>query len=114
MIDSNNPDPAVLSLPDGGYLAVATSNHATDSATQDAFPIYFSDDLVHWELQGWRRILSLFAVCLKIFSSRISGREVAGLGGPQHVSVNAEMSPVLSNVRPPNHRTENRLYLCSA
>ena len=71
VIDSNNPDPAVLSLPDGGYLAVATSNHATDSATQDAFPIYFSLDLVHWELQGWRRILSLFSVCNSRFAAHV-------------------------------------------
>ena len=52
MIDSNNPDPAVLALPGGGYLAVATSNYATNSAAEDAFPIYHSANLVDWELRG--------------------------------------------------------------
>ena len=51
MIDSNNPDPSVIALPSGGYLAVATSNYATDKYTEPAFPIYFSDNLVDWELQ---------------------------------------------------------------
>ena len=53
MIDSNNPDPAAIALPTGGYLAVATSNYATDKYTESAFPIYFSQDLVDWELQGY-------------------------------------------------------------
>jgi len=52
VIDSNNPDPAVLALPTGGYIAVATSDHATDPSTEDAFPIYQSEDLVNWQLQG--------------------------------------------------------------
>ena len=52
MIDSNNPDPSAIALPTGGYLAVATSNLATDGATEPAFPIYFSPDLVDWELQA--------------------------------------------------------------
>ena len=52
VIDSNNPDPSAIALPGGGYLAVATSNLATDGATEPAFPIYFSPDLVAWELQG--------------------------------------------------------------
>ena len=52
VIDSNNPDPAALALPGGGYLAVATSNYATNSAAEDAFPIYHSADLVDWELRG--------------------------------------------------------------
>ena len=52
VIDSNNPDPSVISLPTGGYLAVATSNLATDVATEPAFPIYFSPDLVAWDLQA--------------------------------------------------------------
>ena len=52
MIDSNNPDPSAIALPDGGYLAVATSNHANEPDNQDAFPIYYSDDLVTWELRG--------------------------------------------------------------
>ena len=51
MIDSNNPDPSAIALPTGGYLAVATSNQATDVATEPAFPIYFSPDLVSWELE---------------------------------------------------------------
>ena len=52
VIDSNNPDPAALALPGGGYLAVATSNYATNSAAEDAFPIYHSANLVDWELRG--------------------------------------------------------------
>ena len=52
VIDSNNPDPSAIALPDGGYLAVATSNHASVSSGEDAFPIYYSDDLVDWELKG--------------------------------------------------------------
>ena len=30
---------------------MATSNYATDKYTEPAFPIYFSDNLVDWELQ---------------------------------------------------------------
>ena len=52
IIDSNNPDPAVLALPTGGYIAVATSNHATDPSSEDVFPIYTSEDLINWELEG--------------------------------------------------------------
>ena len=52
VIDSNNPDPSAISLPGGGFLAVATSNHVTDGAVEDAFPIYYSDNLVDWELRG--------------------------------------------------------------
>ena len=52
VIDSNNPDPSAIALPDGGYLAVATSNHASVSSGEDAFPIYYSDNLVDWELKG--------------------------------------------------------------
>ena len=58
MIDSNNPDPSAIALPTGGYLAVATSNLATDGATEPAFPIYFSPDLVAWQLQAeWRPLI---------------------------------------------------------
>ena len=53
MIDSNNPDPSVIALPSGGYLAVATSNHTTDKNTEPAFPIYYSDNLIDWELQEY-------------------------------------------------------------
>ena len=42
----------MLALPTGGYIAVATSDHATDPSTEDAFPIYQSEDLVNWQLQG--------------------------------------------------------------
>ena len=52
VIDSNNPDPSVIALTEGGYLAVATSDHVTNPATEDAFPIYYSDNLVDWELTG--------------------------------------------------------------
>ena len=50
MIASDNPDPAVLALPTGGYIVVAT--HGTWSS-DDALSIHFSPDLVHWELQGF-------------------------------------------------------------
>ena len=33
----------------GGYAVVATSDHATDSLTESAFPLHGSDDLVNWE-----------------------------------------------------------------
>lgn len=52
VIDSNNPDPSAIALPEGGYLAVSTSNHVTNTGSADAFPIYYSDDLVTWELRG--------------------------------------------------------------
>ena len=45
MIASDNPDPAVLALPTGGYIVVAT--HGTWSS-DDALSIHFSPDLVHW------------------------------------------------------------------
>ena len=50
MIGSDNPDPAVLALPTGGYIVVTT--HGT-WASDDAFKIYFSSDLVSWDHQGY-------------------------------------------------------------
>merc|ERR1719228_1214357 len=52
VIPTNSPDPGILSLPTGGYAAVATSNWATDPLTEPVFPIYFSQDLVNWQLQS--------------------------------------------------------------
>ena len=42
MIASDNPDPAAIALPTGGYIVVTT--HGTWSS-DDAFKIYFSSDL---------------------------------------------------------------------
>ena len=52
VIDSNNPDPSAIALPEGGYLAVATSNQASDSSVEAAFPIYYSENLVDWQVRG--------------------------------------------------------------
>jgi len=54
VIDSNNPDPGVLAMPDGGgYLAVATSNDTVSKTHDNAFPIYHSTDLVNWVQHGF-------------------------------------------------------------
>ena len=50
VIDSDNPDPAALALPTGGFIVVTT--HGT-WASDDAFSIYFSTDLVNWQHQGY-------------------------------------------------------------
>ena len=47
VIDFNYPDPGVLKLPDKGYAVVVSSGDATD-----AFPLSFSEDLIHWTPQG--------------------------------------------------------------
>ena len=52
VIGVNTPDPGILSLHTGGYAVVATSDHSTDSTLQHAFPLYYSEDLVTWQLQG--------------------------------------------------------------
>ena len=49
VIDSDNPDPGVLYIPESDlYLAVTT--HGEDGAS---FPLLTSADLVTWEHQGW-------------------------------------------------------------
>merc|ERR1711872_1184217 len=53
VIDLNLPDPGILALREGGYAVVATSDHATDSLTESAFPLHGSDDLVNWEPKGF-------------------------------------------------------------
>jgi len=54
LIPTNTPDPGVTKLMDGsGWVAVATSDHATRSGNSSAFPMYFSRDLVEWQLRSW-------------------------------------------------------------
>ena len=54
LIASNTPDPGVTKLKDGsGWAAVATSDFATRAHNSSAFPMYFSPDMVRWELQSW-------------------------------------------------------------
>ena len=90
VIDSNNPDPAVLALPGGGYLAVATSNYATNSAAEDAFPIYHSANLVDWELRG-----HVFpAGAWPAYCDR-------NMWAPEIHRVNGRCGPVLAPRRPP-------------
>ena len=49
VIDSDNPDPGVLYIPEADlYLAVTT--HGEEGAS---FPLLTSADLVTWEHQGW-------------------------------------------------------------
>ena len=44
LIHSNTPDPGVTKLVDGsGWVAVATSNHASKLGNNSAFPMYFSE-----------------------------------------------------------------------
>jgi len=51
LIDQNTPDPGVTKLLDNsGWALVSTSSFASKSNKSSAFPIYFSKDLVHWEL----------------------------------------------------------------
>lgn len=53
VIHSNTPDPGVTRLKDGsGWVAVATSDFATRANKSSAFPMYFSRDLVSWELRA--------------------------------------------------------------
>ena len=44
LIPINTPDPGVTRLADGsGWAAVATSNHASKSGNNSAFPMFFSE-----------------------------------------------------------------------
>ena len=52
VIWGNHPDPSVLALQGGGYLAVSTSNYAFGFRNDAAFPLMYSDDLVHWTFKG--------------------------------------------------------------
>eukprot|EP00092_Neocalanus_flemingeri_P004022 GFUD01004329.1.p1 GENE.GFUD01004329.1~~GFUD01004329.1.p1 ORF type:complete len:386 (+),score=57.74 GFUD01004329.1:247-1404(+) len=50
----NTPDPGVTRLVDGsGWALVSTTNNASRADNSSAFPIYFSKDLVNWQLQSW-------------------------------------------------------------
>lgn len=53
VINENAPDPSVVRLADGsGWVAVVTSDHSSRySADPRAFPLYFSRDLIHWQLR---------------------------------------------------------------
>lgn len=54
VIKKNAPDPSVTRLADGsGWLAVVTSDHSSRVADPNAFPIYYSADLVNWKLRSW-------------------------------------------------------------
>ena len=71
-------DPAVLKT-DEGYFLLATSNDAPD-----AFPILHSNDLQHWELQGF-----VFpADCGPAWAAR--GRNVADFWAPEMANVGGE------------------------
>jgi len=52
VIESNTPDPGILALPGGGYAVVATSDHATEPATEPALQLFHSLDMVSWESKG--------------------------------------------------------------
>ena len=53
MIWGNHPDPSVLALQGGGYLAVSTSNYAFGFRNDAAFPLLYSEDLIHWTFKGY-------------------------------------------------------------
>ena len=48
IVPSDHPDPGVLRLPDDSFVAVTTSNDASNS-----FPILTSPDLVSWSPAGY-------------------------------------------------------------
>ena len=48
VVNSDHPDPGVLRLADGSFVAVTTSNDASNS-----FPILTSPDLVNWQERGY-------------------------------------------------------------
>ena len=53
VIRHNAPDPGVVRLKDGsGWVAVVTSDHSSRYTSDPrAFPLYYSRDLVNWELR---------------------------------------------------------------
>lgn len=53
VIWGNHPDPSVLALQGGGYLAVSTSNYAFGFRNDAAFPLQYSEDLIHWTFKGY-------------------------------------------------------------
>lgn len=54
VIFDNAPDPSVTRLTDGsGWVAVVTSDHSSRHGNPNAFPLYFSSDLVSWTLRSW-------------------------------------------------------------
>lgn len=50
VVNTNSPDPGVLGLEDGRYVAVTSSGFSID---QNIFPIRESTDLVHWRQTGY-------------------------------------------------------------
>ena len=52
VIDDNRPDPGVLKLLDGTFVAVSTSNFAS-YGKEGAFPISTSTNLYTWTQQGF-------------------------------------------------------------
>jgi len=55
VIKQNAPDPSVVRLADGsGWVAIVTSDHSSRYAHDPrAFPLYYSRDLINWELRSW-------------------------------------------------------------
>jgi len=54
VIKKNAPDPAVVRLADGsGWVAVVTSDHSSWAKDPNAFPLYFSPDMINWTLRSW-------------------------------------------------------------
>ena len=52
VIKKNAPDPSVVRLADGsGWVAVVTSDHSSRAADPNAFPLYFSADMINWTLR---------------------------------------------------------------
>lgn len=54
VIKKNAPDPSVVRLADGsGWVAVVTSDHSSRAKDPNAFPLYFSKDMINWTLRSW-------------------------------------------------------------
>ena len=52
VFNANHPDPGVLKLKDGSYVAVTTADHAVNT-TDGAYPILSSPDLITWTQHGY-------------------------------------------------------------
>ena len=89
VIRENAPDPSVVRLVDGsGWLTVVTSDHSSryDSEPR-AFPLYYSRDLINWELR-WDMTISAQDLFIKLCFFQFMGvqsRELARVGSGQYV-----------------------------
>ena len=97
VIRSNAPDPSVVRLVDGsGWLTVTTSDHSSryDSDPR-AFPLYYSRDLINWELR-WGMTISAPNLFIKFCIFSVHGCFTGRIGQDGLRTICGHLSYIMS------------------